>query len=480
MSAQSRVTEIATTPRASSATSLASVVPFAGAGAQAGVSPISTFIDLEVEARGCASLDQLRYAIVNSTRRIADFDQAFLAEPDAAGSWSVSLASSVVKIDRHTQIIRGLDSWLRHPQHAPLIERGEFRMASLEQEALLWGLQAKIFHFPHALWLPLKNRDGRALAALLALKSENWRSQQTALLLPLADAYGHAWDALAPRTATPLQRARRLAASSRLLLGAGLAVLGAAFIPVPMSALAPAEVVATDPALVSAPIDGVIADILLPPGAQVEVGTPIIRFVDVKLRNEAEVAARNKDLAQARHFKVLQSATANAKDMQDLASTKADLDVATAELDYAMELLARTEVRAERSGLLIYAAKSDWIGKPVALGERIMEIGDPQRSEIRIDLPVSDAIALKQGGPVSLYLDGNPLDAVGAMIARTSYRPTPTADQQLAFRLAATFNDGQARRIGLRGVARVSGDSVQLWFYLLRRPIAALRQRMGL
>ena len=61
-------------------------------------------------------------------------------------------------------------------------------------------------------------------------------------------------------------------------------------------------------------------------------------------------------------------------------------------------LLSRSEIRAERSGLLIYAAKSDWIGKPVAVGERLMEIGDPTKAEIKIELPVSDAIALQPGG----------------------------------------------------------------------------------
>ena len=39
---------------------------------------------------------------------------------------------------------------------------------------------------------------------------------------------------------------------------------------------------------------------------------------------------------------------------------------------------------------------------------------------------------------------------------------------------------GQARRIGLRGIARIHGESVSLWFYLLRRPISAVRQRFGL
>jgi HlyD family secretion protein len=441
---------------------------------------ISHYFDLEIEARQCTDLDALRFAIVNSTRKLAAFDQAFLAEPALTGGWNIARASSVSKIDRNAALIRALDAWLQHPGHASILQRGEPRQADLEREALEWDLRTKSYTLPHALWLPIKARDGRVLAALLALKSENWRPQHTALMMPLADAYGHAWDALAPRASATVEQVRGYLSKSRIAWAIAACLLVAAFIPVPMSALAPAEIVAADSMLVTAPLDGVVGDILAPPGAWVEKGATIVRFVDIKLRNDAEVAARSRAVAEARYFKVVQSALATQKDMQDLATAKAELDVAGAELAYAQELLARSEIRAERAGLLIYSAKSDWLGKPVAVGERLMEIGDPAKSEMKIELPVADAIALRAGGTVSLFLDGDPLRTIDGTLVRTSFRPTLTADQQLAFRSYAKFTDGQPRRIGLRGIARVDGDTVSLWLYLFRRPIAAARQRIGL
>lgn len=130
--------------------------------------------------------------------------------------------------------------------------------------------------------------------------------------------------------------------------------------------------------------------------------------------------------------------------------------------------------------MLIYSAKSEWIGRPVATGERIMEIGDPERTQIRIDLDVSDALTVQEGGRVSLFLDGDPLRPVEGTITRASYRPVPNGDSQLVYRVHAAFSDGQPRRIGLRGVARISAEDVPLWFYLFRRPIAAVRQRLGI
>ena len=110
----------------------------------------------------------------------------------------------------------------------------------------------------------------------------------------------------------------------------------------------------------------------------------------------------------------------------------------------------------------------------------MMEIADPANTEIKIEVPVADAIAIKPGGKVALFLDGNPLTALPGVIVRTSFRPSLSADQQLAFRIDARFEHQEGRRVGLRGVARVSGDDVPLWFYLFRRPISAVRQRFGL
>lgn len=441
--------------------------------------PISHFIDLEIEARQCPDLDALRYAIVNSTRKLAAFDQAFLAEPTLTGGWNVTRAASVSKVDRHSPLIRAITAWLQHPNHAGK-KPCDVRLANIEQEARAWNLEAETIAFPNALWLPMKGRNGEVLAALIALKKENWRPQHSALMMPLVSTYAHAWEALAPKTAAPIQRARGYVSKSRLALVLALISLIAAFVPVSLSALAPSEIVASEPMLVTAPIEGVIGEILAPPGAWVEKGTPIVKYVDVKLRSDAEIAARNMAVVEARHFKIVQSAIATQKDMQELATAKAELDLANAELNFARAMLERSEIRAERSGLLIYSSKSDWIGKPVAVGERLMEIGDPAKTEVRIELPVSDAIALQLGGKVSLFLDGDPLRSIDATIARASYRPALTAEQQLAFRVHAKFSDGNARRIGLRGIARVSGETVPLWFYLFRRPISTVRQKVGL
>ncbi len=445
----------------------------------AALGPITQYVELEIEARSCETADKLRFAIVNATRKLIAFDLAFLVEPGQIDGWTITRASSVSKVDRSASLPRAIEEWLAHPKHAELMKKGEARRVALNEDAKAWQLRGEPFLQPHAIWLPIKGRTGRVLAAFIALRKEPWLAQDLALLVPLAGAYGHAFEALLPSGDTTMNRAKKYMSKRAIALASTAAISLAMFLPTTLSALAPAEIVASAPVLVTAPLDGVVGEITAQPGTWVEKETVIVRFVDVKQRNDYEVANRNTAVAEARYFKNVQTATANQKDMEELSIAKAELDVATAEFEFAEEMLERSEIKAAKSGVLIYSAKSDWIGKPVSTGERLMEIGDPAKSEIRIELPVSDALALEEGGPVQLFLDGDPLRPISGSINRISYRPVLSAEQLLVFRVFAKFDSSEIHRIGNRGIARVNGTKVPVWFYLLRRPIAAVRQWLG-
>jgi multidrug resistance efflux pump len=442
--------------------------------------PMAVLIDLEVEARGCLDVATLRYAIVNATRKLIPYDQAFLLEwASASQSWKISVASSIANVDRHATVPRALESWLNNPQQ-PLrqtIDKIQSADITIGEQSI--ELSDGDTVLPNAIWVPLRLRTGITVG-LLALRERPWEPAYHNLLLPLAGAYAHAWDALTQADSGGIRQTLARLSRRRLAIGCAVFAALAAFMPIPMTALAPAEIVAASPELIVAPMDGVIQDILVPSGAEVEKGTVLVRFADTKVRNDFELAAKAKTVAEAKYFKVLQSAVSTQKDMQDLSVTKAELAMAEADLAYAREMLSRVDVKASHAGLVIYTAKSDWIGRPVSTGERIMEIADPDKTEIKIDVQVSDAITVKPGARVALFLDGEPLQSVDAVVERMTYRPITTPDNQLVFRLSAKFTDSAPRRIGLRGTARLSGDTVTLGFYLLRRPLALVRQKIGL
>ena len=127
----------------------------------------------------------------------------------------------------------------------------------------------------------------------------------------------------------------------------------------------------------------------------------------------------------------------------------------------------------------MFADAERWTGKPVQTGERLLQIADPGQAELRIELAVGDAIALAPDAQVALFLDSDPLHRHSAKLERAAYQAQGTAAGQLAYRLDAAF-DAAPPRIGLRGTAKLFGERAPLALYLLRRPLAALRQAVGL
>ncbi|MCK5121672.1 MAG: HlyD family secretion protein, partial [Methylococcales bacterium] len=114
-------------------------------------------------------------------------------------------------------------------------------------------------------------------------------------------------------------------------------------------------------------------------------------------------------------------------------------------------------------------------------GERILMVADPDDVELEVQLPITDAINLHNGAKVLLFLNIDPINPIEATLYYAAYQAQVTADELLAYRLKASFKGaGQLPRIGLKGTAKVYGDSVPLIYYLLRKPLTVLRQWLGM
>ena len=77
---------------------------------------------------------------------------------------------------------------------------------------------------------------------------------------------------------------------------------------------------------------------------------------------------------------------------------------------------------------------------------RIVQIADPAAAELRIDLPVADAIALDEGARVDLFLDVDPLEPRRASMSYAAYEAEPTPAGVLAYRVIAAFEVSPDRR----------------------------------
>lgn len=442
--------------------------------AATGAHAYEVLLRIEAEARRADSVGELRFLIANETMKLTKARQIFVLSV-AKGASKVETVSSIGAVDRNAPRIRFVEDLIKQlDREAGLLKTKAFVLPAYCPPG---AIEQDTYPFRFMAWVPFQLRDGHVFAGMLLARETPWQEADLLLAGRLAETYSHAWQALSG----PRRLKRNLPVKPGLAVAALLS-LAAMFIPVHMSVLAPSEVVPVAPEIVAAPLDGAIEAILVNPNARVTRGQPLFKLADTALRNELQIAEQDVKVAQARLMQISQRAIADPDARRDLAVTKSELSVASAKRDYAADMLARASVNAENDGVVIFTDKRDWIGRPVSIGERVMEVADPDRVQLRIDVPVADAIAVENGAPVSAFLDADPLHPVAAKTLSSSFDPQMIEGNILAYRVYAGFDampEG-GLRLGIRGTSQIFGDKVPLAYYLFRRPIAAIRQRLGL
>lgn len=452
--------------------------PRAKAGTVASGAPnaAATLLKLEGDLRQVRTPAEFAYFLANEPRVLTRAQQIAVFRRSLGGQLTVEAVSALTHVDRSAPLVVWFEKLIERLAATSGI--AEPRELDADAYASPGDTIAGSYPLRYLLWLPFRDLDGAVTGGMLQARATPWSEHDIAIGRHFADAAAMVSMAFERRRAgfaLPFRLSRRWA------LGVAAALLALLLVPVPMSALAPVEVAPRDAFLVTAGVDGVVEDVLVPPSAAVTKGQPLIRLSDTVLANRLEIAEREVAVAEARLKKASQLAFVDMRGRHELGLAQAELALKSAERDYARDLLARSEIRAERDGVAIYSDKKDLIGRPVATGEKLMEIADPKSSELRIDLPVGDAIVIEVGARIKVFLDTAPLSPIEARLVRADYQARPHDNQQLAFRLVAETADHSppALRLGARGTAKVTSGVAPLGFYLLRRPIAALRQWVG-
>ncbi|MBI5165888.1 MAG: HlyD family efflux transporter periplasmic adaptor subunit, partial [Magnetospirillum sp.] len=418
---------------------------------------LAALLDLEREARDAATPAALAFVIVNRTRTVLRCDSAAAWSGGPAGP-SIDAVAAVSTVDRDGPYAQWLRAEIR--ALAPL---------AVTATAGTWD-QAP----PWALWCPL---PGQA-AGFVLFRIEPWSDGERRIAERLAATYAHARAALdrhrwLPRL--PWLRDRRAWAGTAALLVVLLAL------PVHQTAVAPATVVARSPLAVTAPVEGVIAEIAVAPYAAVEAGQVLVRFDATHARGRLQLARNAERVAAADLLKTRQRAFSDADANARLSSVSAQLDLHRNEAAQAEDLLERTLIHADRPGLALFDDPQDWTGRPVAVGERIMTLADPAAVMLHVSLPAEDAFVLEPGAAVRFALNIDPLHSLDATVAHVAYEAAVGPEGFLAYRLTAHFAADEAPpRIGLKGIATVTGARVALGRFLVRRPLAALRRQLRL
>lgn len=434
---------------------------------------LSWLLELQRHARAAESIAALGFVAVNETKQLLDYRQAAL--------W--------VEKGKRVAAVSGL----QQPEtHAPYTQWLERMLAKLPQHASSFTLNAQQVDkrssadweqwLPtHALVAPLKRANGEVLGLLLLARDADWQDGEIALLDELANAYSHAlaglvgkpsWLKSAGKTSHTVRWTRNITILAAMAYGLS--------VPVPLTTLAPAEVVAVDPYLVRAPIEGVIDRFHVRPNQMVSAGQLLFEFDSTALKSKRNLAMSTLSVAAEEYRQAAQMAVTNEKGKLDMQLNRGHMAERSAEVRYSEDMLKRVQVTSPKSGVAIFAEASDWVGHAVSLGERVIEIADPNQVELLIRLPVADAISLTTNAKVKLFLASAPQAPLNATVRYAAYRAEAMPDGTVAYRVKATFvKEQKLPRVGLTGTAKLYGETMPLAYYLLRRPLAVARQWLG-
>lgn len=439
---------------------------------------LGSLLTLQKRLGTASSLEEFHYSVVNEINYLLGYRQAVLWRASLArGGGEIEALSGLPVLDREVPLVQWLTLVCRH-----LEKRSERYPTVIHPSDLpnplaqAWGEWVP----EHGLWIPiaLPGDQAQPIAPLLGgvflAREEPWSSGDQQILDQLRITMAPVWWSLLARRNPWRRLLEKWPGGRRVLMFLGL--IAVLMLPVRQSVLAPGEVIPHAPVIVRAAIDGVVDEFHVTPNQEVTVGQLLLTLDAKKLENILAVTQNELEVARAEYRQAVQTALHNQRDNAKMAILKGRMEQRNADLLYTRQQLERTKIFAVRAGVAVFTDANDWIGRPVAVGERIMTLADPQQVALEINLPVADAITLSPGAEIELFPVAEPGLSYAAELRYSSYRAELTPEEVLAYHLKADFKGKSLPRLGLRGTAKIHGQRVSLFYYLMRRPLAMVRR----
>lgn len=438
-------------------------------------------LDLSHRARQAETDRELGFILVNDSLALTPYRQAALWLADG-GTWCLS---GVVQVDANVPYALWLNAVARHFQSQAMTGVRTFSASDLPAELAAEWAQ---WWPEHAVWMG--STASKVPGAGIFVRDTAWTHEDQIALKEWADVWWHAFAALHRQRLAHLKglrhqlgrvlqwqagqawwRQRRL-----LVLAALLALL---FVPVRLTVLAPGELVPAKPLVIRAPLDGVIDVFHVQPNQHVQADQALFSFDEIVIQSRLGVATQALATAETDYRQTAQMALSDTKAKVQLGLLVGKIEDRENEIKYLQQQLARARVLAPQAGVVLMDDPSEWIGRPVSTGERIMRIATLDDVEVEAWLPLADAIDLTAGDEVSLYLSASPLSPVSAQLRYVAHEAVMRPDGRFAYRVRASLSGPTDYRVGLKGTAKLHGEWVPLAYWVMRRPWATLRTYLG-
>jgi len=133
---------------------------------------LTILLQLEAQARSTHNLKELQFLMVNETRKLLPYRQAFFVQAGSTPhkSWRVEAASSLPIIQRDAPLIRWLERTIRTRRHTDQLATPQ--IFSEEDEPTSGQQEWKEFSFPYVCWCPLRVPHSFVIGGLWLAKDQ--------------------------------------------------------------------------------------------------------------------------------------------------------------------------------------------------------------------------------------------------------------------------------------------------------------------
>lgn len=452
---------------------------------------LASVVQLIGRARGAKDRAELKYILVNETYKLIPYRLAAL--------WldgeNIAAMSGVVSADANAPFVL----WLKQLMLSQkvLINKGDIYPLNIADLSSDDREQVRHWLSEYSLLIPLPSLPrGFSGGFLLLTRDKQWSIAELTLLKEWTDCWPFfyaikdqrvdwGWIAHHFSKKMPVQFSSKGSNESvgvikryHFWLLLSFALL---FLPVNLTVLAPAELVPFKPSVIRAPLDGIIDSVSVKPNQTVSKNDALFKFDRISINNRLQVAQRELDTVKAEYRQKAQLALMDLDSKANLVLLQSKINEKTTEIAFLLQLNKRSTVLSPQNGIVLFDDPTEWIGRPVVTGERVMIIANETATEIEGWLSPADAIELADDARVRLYLNADPLKSLSGSLRYISHEATARPDGRYAYRIRAKLLDNtQKTRIGLRGTIRLEGERVSLAYWIFRRPFATARAWLGI
>ncbi len=221
----------------------------------------------------------------------------------------------------------------------------------------------------------------------------------------------------------------------------------------------------------SAPFDTTIAAAPVRPGDTVQEGQPVVEFD----REELEMRLREARSKRSSVEKEMSTYLVQEEKVSQYAEARARLEALTVRVELLQRQLDQTVLRAEFPGIVISGDLSRDIGRPVHMGEELVEVAPLGSFLLEVEVAQGDVTYVEPGQQGNFVTQARPNVPIAFTVDRV--RPLPEAREGDSVYVAeATIpNEEGWLRPGMGGAARVKVDRRNVTWTLARKAVNWVR-----